>query len=527
MKTLYYGGSILPLDRERTVEALLTCQGKIVALGSLDQLEPLAGDARKVSLEGHAMLPAFVDGHSHITAVAQTLGLAQLSGAKSLWEIGERIKAFREKWSIPDGEWVIGFGYDQNLLREGRHPTKEDLDRVLPQCPVMVTHASGHMGTVNSLGLERLGLTQATPDPAGGKLGRGPDGSLTGYLEEAAFTDMGSRIPRDPQQALKNLERAQQLYFSQGITTIHEGLTRAPEWELLESASQQGILQGDVAAYVDIQDSAQLLEQHWEYLGTYQNRLKIAGYKLFLDGSPQGRTAWMTQPYTGEAAYRGYPVHKDHEVMHFLEQALNQEIQIAVHCNGDAAAEQLLRCYETLWRRNPKNIRPIMVHAQFLRPDQVPRLKPLGMVASFFVAHVFHWGDVHIRNLGRSRAESMSPAKTALDQGIVFDFHQDSPVIPPNMLETLWCAVCRVTREGTVLGPSQRLTPFQGLQAITGNAAWALFEENQKGTLAPGKHADLVILDKDPLSCPSQELRHLQVLETIKEGKTVYQAPRS
>ena len=149
------------------------------------------------------------------------------------------------------------------------------------------------------------------------------------------------------------------------------------------------------------------------------------------------------------------------------------------------------------------------------------RPTPLGTISSLFVAHVYHWGDVHIQNFGWERASQISPAKTALDSGVMFDFHQDSPVIPPNMLETLWCAVCRRTRSGKELGENQRLTPLQALTAITRNAAYALFEEREKGTLAPGKRADLVILDRDPLACPAEELRDLQVLETIKVGETV------
>ena len=231
----------------------------------------------------------------------------------------------------------------------------------------------------------------------------------------------------------------------------------------------------------------------------------------------------MEQPYRGgEPGYRGYPVHQDGQVLAFLEQAQREGVQIAVHCNGDAAAEQLLRCYEQAFARYGRDIRPVMVHAQLLRPDQVPRLKPLGMVASFFVAHVFHWGDVHVTNFGQERASQISPARTALDSGVVFDFHQDSPVIPPNMVESLWCAVCRRTKSGQVLGENQRLPVWEALRAVTSNAAYALFEEGQKGTLSPGKRADLVLLDRDPLSCPPEELRDIQVVETIKDGETVY-----
>mgnify|MGYP001636705115 FL=1 len=226
----------------------------------------------------------------------------------------------------------------------------------------------------------------------------------------------------------------------------------------------------------------------------------------------------------GEPDYRGYPVYQDQEVLGFLEKAQREQVQIVTHCNGDAAAEQLLRCYEKAYQEYGNPIRPVMIHAQLLRPDQVPRLRDLGMIASFFVAHVYHWGDIHVKNFGWERASQISPTKTAMENNVVFDFHQDSPVIPPNMMETLWCAVCRRTKAGKVLGENQRLTPWEALQAITKNAAYALFEEGEKGTLAPGKRADLVVLDRNPLSCPPDELRDIQVVETIKDGETVYTA---
>ena len=524
MKTLYFGGAVLPMDRPGKAQALAVEDGKILAVGALEEVEPLAQGARRVDLEGRALLPAFVDGHSHITALAQTLGLCQLSGCGSLEEMGRRMKAFRERWAIPAGEWVIGFGYDPNDLREGRHPTKGELDAALPDCPAMVTHASGHMGVVNSLGLQRLGVTAGTPDPEGGRIGRLEDGSPSGYLEEAAFTTMGSRIPRDPEAGLKNLERAQQVYFSQGIATIHEGLARQPEWDLLSSAAAKGLLRGDVAAYVDIQDSAALLAEHRDHLGQYRSRLKIAGYKLFLDGSPQGRTAWVEQPYLGgEPGYRGYPVHQDGQVLAFLEQAQREGVQIAVHCNGDAAAEQLLRCYEQAFARYGRDIRPVMVHAQLLRPDQVPRLKPLGMVASFFVAHVYHWGDIHLENLGARRAAAISPAKTAVDLGMPFTFHQDTPVIPCDMMETVWCAVNRVTKNGVQLGPEQRISVYDALKAVTVHAAWQYGEEKEKGTLAVGKQANLVRLSANPLEVRPEALREVSVVSTWKQGEAVYQ----
>lgn len=522
MKRLYVGGPILPMEDSIYAEALLVENGKISACGKLEDLEPLAAGAERVDLQGRTLMPAFIDGHSHITALAQTMGLCQLGGASSLEEIGGRIRKFRMEQNLAPGQWIIGFGYDQNLLPGKLHPTAADLDRISPDHPVMIGHASGHMGAVNTLALKALGIMADTPDPEGGRIGRLPGSrEPSGYLEETAFTTLGAQIPSDPASAMENVKRAERVYLQNGITTIHDGLTKAPEWKLLQAMAGEGRFDADVVSYIDIRDNASLLAEHPQFKN-YVNHLRIGGYKLFLDGSPQGRTAWMTEPYLGgEPDYRGYPIYTDSQAEAYLEQAQRENVQIAVHCNGDAAAQQMIDCYRKACKRHGNRIRPLMIHAQLLRPDQLPAMKELGMIASFFAAHVYHWGDVHIQNFGMARASRISPACSALECGVPFDFHQDTPVIPPNMLETVWCAVERTTQKGVTLGPEQRLTPYQALRAVTADAAYAIFEEREKGTLSPGKRTDLILLDRDPLTCPPREIKQIRVLETIKDGRTV------
>lgn len=524
MKTLYQNGTILPMDQERTAEALLVEDSRITACGSCSEVAPLADGADLVDLHGAALMPAFIDGHSHITALAQTMGLVQLNGAESLRDIGERVAAFRRNAALRAQDWIIGFGYDQNFLDEKRHPTAAELDLICPDRPFMMGHASGHMGVLNSLALQALHITADTADPEGGRIGRIPGSNQpNGYLEETAFTTLGSRIPSDPESALTNLQKAEDIYLSNGIATIHDGLTKTPEWQLLRAASEQGRLRADIVSYIDIRDHADLIARNPAYHKQYKNRLKIGGYKLFLDGSPQGRTAWVTEPYlNGEKGYCGYPIYSDAEVLRFLDRAQREDEPIHVHCNGDAAAAQFLACYEKAYREYKNEIRPVMIHAQLLRPDQLPALKRLHMIASFFTAHTYYWGDIHVKNFGPARAEQISPAKSALEHGVLFDFHQDTPVISPNMLETVWCAVNRITREGRQLGKAECISTFQALKAVTANAAFAIFEEQEKGTLTPGKRADLVVLDQNPLSCPPKELRSLRVLATIKDGTAVY-----
>ncbi|WP_341271241.1 amidohydrolase [Anaerofustis stercorihominis] len=262
-----------------------------------------------------------------------------------------------------------------------------------------------------------------------------------------------------------------------------------------------------------------MLEKHKEYL-KYINHYKIGGYKLFLDGSPQGKTAWLSEPYNGEKEYKGYPIYNDEEVKSVIKTALNENIQLITHCNGDAAAEQLIKSFEDL---NPKNdIRPVMIHAQTIREDQIRRMKKYNMIPSFFVDHIYYWGDIHLINLG-SRAYKISPIKTAIKIDLIYTIHEDTPVLNPDIFESIWIGVNRTTKNGVTLGSDERITILEGLKAVTINAAYSYFEEDTKGSIKEGKFADLVILDKNPLKiCNPDNLKEIKILETIKEGKTLY-----
>ena len=525
-QTLYYGGEIVTMEEGTAPQAVLVEQDRIQMVGKLAELRAHCGpDTEMVDLKGTALLPAFIDAHSHITAWAQTMGLISLEGTAGFEEIQHRIRDFRDSRGVKPGEWMMGFGYDHNFLREGRHPDRWLLDDAAPENPLLITHASGHMGVVNSQALQILGIGADTPEPAGGHIGRqGENGEPTGYLEETAFTQISAALPRPSlEQLCRQLEMAQEDYLSRGITTVQDGLTHENEWMLLSHMAEAGRLRLDTVCYPDMKQNHDLLDTDSPYYRRYRNRLKIGGYKIFLDGSPQGRTAWMSQPYQGEKDYRGYPVYEDSQTAAFMEEAVERGIQLLVHCNGDAAAEQMIQTYAAAAGNKNVGLRPVMIHAQLVREDQLRQMAALGMVASFFVAHTYYWGDVHLRNFGGKRAEKISPVRTAIREGVPYTFHQDTPVLPPDMLETIWCAVNRMTREGKRLGVEERISPYEALKAVTINAAAQYFEEDEKGSIRPGKRADLVILERSPLSCPPEEIRNIQVLRTIKDGKTLYE----
>lgn len=531
---LYENGTILTMGKEQpeTVEAVLTEGGRILAAGRLEEIEKTVGKrintVTRKDLGGAVMLPAFIDAHSHITAVAQVLGKANLRGTKSLDEIAERLLAFREQKGIEPGEWVTGVGYDHNFLKEKKHPDKTILDQCFPDCPVMAVHASGHMGAVNSLALSLLNITESTPDPKGGVIGRLP-GCMepSGYLEETAFTQAGASLPKPTmEQLISQMTQAEELYLSRGITTIQDGITKRPEWELLRRMSEQKLLRAQVVSYVDFKDHRQLVTENCEYTNGYKNNLRIGGYKIFLDGSPQGRTAWMSRPYAGaKDGYCGYPIYQDEEVRQYFETALTEGRQLLAHCNGDAAAQQMIDACAAAAKKtgiNPASIHPVMIHAQLVREDQLKRMSKLSIMASFFAAHVYYWGDIHLKNFGPERANFISPAKTALRNHVNVTFHQDSPVIEPNMLETVWCAVNRVTKGGIKLGTVERITPYEALLAVTRYAAVQYGEQDKKGSIEAGKTADFVILGENPLKTDPMKIKDIEILETIKGGNTLY-----
>lgn len=519
--TLYYGGDIITLENETIAEAVFVENGMIQAVGSLKELEKLkTKDTKIVNLEEKTMLPSFIDAHSHITAYAATLAYVNLKDVKSFDKLKETLLAFKEKAQLKDDDWLIGFGYDHNYFKEKRHPDKMILDNFQISNPILISHASGHMGVLNSKGLQLFGINQDSKNPDGGRIGRIENtNEPNGYLEEKAFIGLKEKMPSiNKEKKIELMEKAQKIYASYGITTIQDGLTGRKELQMLKESN----LFLDIVAYIDVNKNPELLQENKEILNCYKNHLRIGGMKLICDGSPQGKTAWLTKPYENSND-SGYAVYSDEQVTKFFEKALQENIQILVHCNGDAAAEQFIRCYkkakETVNLNNA--IRPVMIHAQLLRTDMLEQIKKLQIIPSYFVAHTYFWGDVHIKNLGK-RAYSISPAHSSEQLNICYTFHEDSPVIEPDMFQTIWCAVNRITKEGKTIGEQEKVTPLQALKAVTIHAAYQYFEENKKGSIAKGKNADFIIVSENPLKIDPMKIKEIQVLKTIANDKVVF-----
>jgi predicted amidohydrolase YtcJ len=421
-------------------------------------------------------------------------------------------------------------GFDDAVLKENRFPTRLDLDQVSKDTPVVIIHISGHFCVMNTKGLEVCGVNASSKNPEGGLIRREKDGKTpNGVLEELAAIPLMMKAisPSSAENAEFFLDKGQELAASFGHTSVQEGRALAPQHNAISSFAESGKLKLDIASYLDY-TVPEFFRTPW-YNKTYKNHYRIAGIKLTLDGSPQGRTAWRGVPYLippdGQPkTYSGYPaIPNDADVLKIFDTAFANNYQILVHANGEAAIDQMLRgvSYAT-GKYGSKDRRTVMIHGQFIKMNQLDSLKKYDVVASLFPMHTFYWGDWYKKIIGPEKAQQISPINTALKKGLHVTSHTDAPVAFPNMMMILWTTVNRVSRSGTVMGANERLTPYQALQTITTWGAWQHFEEDTKGSFKPGKLADMVILDKNPLKVEPMTIKDIKVLETIKEGKTIY-----
>lgn len=536
MKTILYNANIITMCKEDEIdekkiryhEALCFENGIIKKVGTNEEVLKLKdNNAKVVDMEGKTILPSFIDSHSHFSSVASSFLQVDLNECKSFEDIKNKILEYKEINNLKDDEWIIANGYDNTILKEQKHPTISFLDTLNINNPIVLKHKSEHMGVFNKKALELLGITKNTKSPEGGKI-EIENGNLTGYLEETAFVSYLKKVPMPSMdKLLKAYQKAQDEYISYGITTIQEGYMSKELLNIYKMLLEKNILKLDVVGYPDLDSIEEYKKAFPNSIKKYNNHFKIQGIKMILDGSPQGRTAWMKEPYkedentsSSNQNYTGYPSMKYEDILRNIKYAKENNMQILAHCNGDRAAEEYMKALKENEKDSKdiqkiKDIRPVIIHAQLITKEELMKAKGIGAIPSFFVAHVYYWGDIHIKNFGINRAKRISPVKEAVDNNMVFTLHQDSPIIKPNMLETVWCAVKRKTKYGVILGKDERISVYDALKGITINGAYSYFEENEKGSIEEGKKANLVILDKNPLEVSIDEILKIKVVQTI------------
>ncbi len=534
---IYHGGPIVTVDENNpNAEALSVKGGRIVAVGNKDDVLKMKTDStRIVDLQGKTMVPGFLDGHSHFINCLQVAQQANCFAppagpGSSIADIITALKATQKAYAIPKGEFIAGYGYDGDAVSDGREITAEDLDAAFPNNPVYVQHVSLHGAVCNSAALKQFKITKDTPTPKGGVIVRKPDSlEPAGLLMEAAWMPIFANLPKpDDEELLSRFKDGQMIYAAAGVTTAQEGATPASDIELLQKAAKKGLLYIDVVAYPFVTEAPAVFEKNPpSTFGKYNNRFKLGGIKITLDGSPQGRTAFFSTPYLtggpgGEQNWRGEPLFLKEQAQQFIKSVYDNNLQLIIHCNGDAAIDIFLESHEKVAPDRFADRRTTVIHSQFVRRDQLEKYADYKIMPSFFTEHCFYFGETHIRNRGKQQAYFLSPMKTANQMGLRCINHTDFNVSPIDQMFLLWSAVTRQSRRGEIIGPDERVSPLESLKDITLDSAYMYQEEKSKGSLEVGKLADLVILNHNPLTVDPMKIKDIKVVETIKEGKTIY-----
>lgn len=539
---IYFGGDIITMEGDSAAyaEAVAVKNGKIIFIGKKSDVEKLKGDSTKMNdLKGKTMLPGFLDAHSHyinsLLVANQCKLYAPPSGpGKDVESIIAELKKFAAENKIPKGEMIMGYGYDDTVMPDGRLLNRDDLDQAFPDNPVRVDHVSMHGGVMNSLALKKYGISAETKTPPGGVIVRKPGTQEPyGLIMETAFLPVFEQSePMTAQQEVDFTRAGQMMYAEAGVTTAHEGATHIPQFESIKRASDAGANIIDVVAYPFITEVDKVLAvyplKEW---GKYNNKFKVGGVKITLDGSPQGKTAYFSSPYLtggpgGEKDWSGEPTFPQDFANASIKKVYDMNVPLLAHCNGDAAIDLFLKSYE--FARNGDYSKPwnvTTIHTQFIRKDQIPKFVKYKVRPSFYTLHTYYFAEAHIANRGNDQAMYISPMRDAINSGLRPSNHTDFVVAPLDQMMMLYSAVNRISRAGAEIGTGQRITAYEGLEAMTKWVAEQYGEQNTKGTIEVGKLADLVILDKNPLKVNPKEIKEIKVIETIKDGMTIFPAP--
>jgi len=538
---IWSGGPIYTMnDKAMRAEAIAVAGGKILAVGRRSAVMKLKGpNTQLVDLKGRTLIPGFVDAHGHIVfgglqALSANL-LAKPDG--EVRDIASLQQTLRD-WvkanaaTVERIKVIVGFGYDNSQLTELRHPTKEELDAVSADIPIIIIHQSAHLATVNSAMLKAMGYDASSKDPAGGVIQRKPGTTEpNGTLEETAlFGAVPVVLGRIGPEGIRVFAReGAKLWARFGYTTAQEGRATPQIAEILKQVAAEGGFANDVNAYPDVLvDRAYIKANHSQ---AYTNRFRVAGAKLTIDGSPQGFTAWRDQPYFKPVGnyppgYSGYAAASAEDVMGAIQWATDNDVQVLTHSNGERSHDLLIAAHKAAQARAPKGKaqRHVLIHGQFLREDQVDSIKALGVIPSLFPMHTFYWGDWHLdHTVGPKAGQNISPTGWVMKRGMIFSSHHDAPVAFPDSMRVLDATVTRRARgSGRIVGPEHRVDVITALKAMTIWPAYHHFEEAAKGSLEPGKLADFAILSKDPTAVEPATIADIKVTETVKEGKTIF-----
>lgn len=526
---IFINGQVITVNNQDEIAQAVAVGGnRILVVGRTEEVLTWQGERTSIiDLEGRSLLPGFIDAHMHMALYGTNmLGVDCKNGVHSVSGIVKRLKD--RAVSVPPGEWIRGWGYNDMKLAENRHPNRWDLDEASRDHPIIVTRGCVHISVANSKALELLGITRETPDPVGGKIERDENGEPTGVLKEKAHMWAFYAAKYEPEEIRQALSAADQVLLGLGITSVHDaGAYGAAQLRAAYQAVKEGEVKVRINAmiYSLIEESEKFIDQVMEVglaTGIGDDHFRIGPVKIIIDGSSSGPTAGTREPYTSNPQDSGILYFTQDEIDNILLPAHRAGFQITAHAVGDRAVEMMINSIERALKEYPRvNHRHRIEHAGMVPPDLMARLKKLNIIPMPNPSFIYDYGEGYVKNYGE-RIHSMFPLADYYQEGIIAATGSDAPVTYPNPLVGIYCAVSRKTQAGLVVGENQRISVLQAIRSFTWSGAYASFEEEEKGSIEAGKLADLVVLNGSILNIEQDDILSLEVDLTMIDGEIVY-----
>lgn len=535
-------GKIVTVDEGKPEAQALAVRGDIiVAVGSNRQIKPYINQETEViDLEGKLAIPGFIDAHGHFTSLGESKLELDLMKVKNWDEIVAMVEETVRK--AKPGEWIQGRGWHQEKWEKAPTPNVDglpfhhSLSEVSPDNPVLLTHASGHASFANAKAMELAGITKMTPDPPGGEIVRDSEGDPIGVFRETAQgllrRPMAHYVEERTDEEKKAergqiIELAVQECLSKGVTSFHDAGSSFETIDLFKELAEEGNL--GIRLNVMIRVSNKLLKENlseYKIIGLGENHLTVRAIKSFIDGALGAHGAWLLEPYTDLPSSVGLNTNPVEELKETAQIAIENGFQLCIHAIGDRGNREALNIFEEAFKTHPdqKDLRWRIEHSQHLHPADIPRFGQLDVIASMQAIHCTSDGPWVIKRLGEKRAEEGAYVwQKLMKSGAIICNGTDVPVEDVDPIPCFYAAVTRKLRDGTVFYPDQRMSREEALRSYTLNCAYAAFEEDIKGSLTPGKLADITVLSQDIMTIPDDEILNSEVLYTIVGGKVMYQ----
>ncbi|ARJ38967.1 hypothetical protein SporoP8_08825 [Sporosarcina ureae] len=543
---IIHNGTVLTLDKDSTKGRSLTSyQGRITGIWDAEKPPEekimRAEKVEEIDLNGKTIMPGFIDTHNHLLMYSQNK--AQVNCSSPLHKSIKDIQAsVTKECSVKEkGEWILGYGYDDTMLDEKRHPSKEDLDAISTVHPIFIRHISGHLAAANTVALELAGVNKDTPKPDGGYFGKDQNGELTGVLYEPGAMDLVfDFVPIPSTEEIVELIRQGALdYLAQGITTNTDAgvglhlLEREFDAHILAVQSKANPMKMRLMILSYLLEKGGVFSEYTaveldkEIRKKTNDRAKLDSAKLFQDGSIQGLTGALRKPYYCDDKLYGDLIYTQEQLNDYVLDFHQRGFRIATHGNGDRAINSIIESYESAINNGEQRDHHHRIeHVQTATGEDLKKMKSLNIAASFFINHIYYWGDRH-RDifLGPERAKRMNALRDAKDLDMLYTLHSDCPITPISPLFSIWVAVNRVTRDGKVLGENQKIDVESALKSMTIYGAQLNFEEDEVGSIELGKAADFVVLNENPVEIDPMRIKDIIVEMTIIDGELAYKKP--